>query len=298
MLASIRGMREDHGRIITRPLLDGLLSCCEVRPGRGGRDGIMTELFNVVFSGEISGRADPAAVRANVGKLFNASDAVLDKLFSGQPVAVKKMVDRATAMKIRAMMKQAGAEARMVPVADDGRALAAAPAAVPAAAPQQQLPKAPPPSVSMAARVEALAEQLAREELARPKPNAPPPPAIIERVETWAMFPVGSRLSMPAARAAPFMPKITGISIAATGEDILPENEKPVITPVQVDISGITVAAVGSDVLKENEKRKVEAVVVDISRMSMAEVGAPLDEIKEKKIPVNPDISHIALVKD
>ena len=58
----------------------------------------MSELFNVVFSGEVSGRADPAVVRANVGKLFNASEAILDKLFSGQPVAVKKMVDRAGAM--------------------------------------------------------------------------------------------------------------------------------------------------------------------------------------------------------
>ncbi|MDI1302647.1 MAG: hypothetical protein PSX71_12135 [bacterium] len=259
----------------------------------------MTELFNVVFSGELSGRADPAAVRANVGKLFNASEAVLDKLFSGQPVAVKKMVDRATAMKVRALMKQAGAEARMVAVAADGRALAAAPAAVPAAAPPPQAPKAPPPpSGTMAARVESLAEQHDREALTRPKPNAPPPPAVIERVETWAMYPVGSLLSMPVARAAPFLPKITGISIAATGANILADNERPVIKPVQVDISGISVAAVGSDVLKENERQKVAPVVVDISGMSMADVGAPLDEIREKKVLVNPDISHIALVKD
>ena len=80
----------------------------------------MSELFNVVFSGEVSGRADPAVVRANVGKLFNASEAILDKLFSGQPVAVKKMVDRAGAMKVRAMMKQAGAETRLVAVDEQG----------------------------------------------------------------------------------------------------------------------------------------------------------------------------------
>jgi len=44
-------------------------------------------------------RTDPAVVRMNAGKLL-----------SGQPVTVKKMVDRTGAMKVRTMMKQAGAE--------------------------------------------------------------------------------------------------------------------------------------------------------------------------------------------
>lgn len=248
----------------------------------------MAEFFNVVFAGEIAGRADPAAVRANVGRLFNASDAVLDRLFSGQPVAVKKMVDRATAMKIRALMKQAGADARIVQVDEQGKPL---PAGTPAA------PKAPPPPEgTMAARVETLAEQHAREEASKPKPNAPPPPAVIGRVETWALYPVGFLLSAPLPRPAPLMPNITGISLGSVGADLLAESEKRVVTPVQVDISGITVAAVGSDVLKDSEKRQVEAVKVDISGISMAEVGAPLDEIREEKVLVNPDISHIKLV--
>jgi hypothetical protein len=254
----------------------------------------MAEFFNVVFAGDIAGRADPAVVRANVGKLFNASEAVVERLFSGQPVAVKKMVDRATAMKIRALMKQAGADARIVQVDEQGRPVAAAAEAAPVAA--AAAPKAPPPPEgTMAARVETLAEQHAREEAARPKPNAPPPPAVIERVETWALYPAGFLLSAPLPRPAAFVPKITGISVAAAGTDLISENEKPVVTPVQVDISGITVAAVGSDVLKDSEKRRVEAVQVDISGISMAEVGAPLDEIREEKTPVNPDISHIRL---
>lgn len=251
----------------------------------------MAEFFNVVFAGDIAGRADPAAVRANVGKLFNASEAVVERLFSGQPVAVKKMVDRATAMKIRALMKQAGADARIVQVDEQGRPVAAAAPAAPAAAPKAP----PPPEGTMAARVETLAEQHAREDAARPKPDAPPPPAIIERVETWALYPPGFLLSAPLPRPAAFVPKITGISVAAAGTDLISESEKPVVTPVQVDISGITIAAVGSDVLKDSEKRKVEAVHVDISGISMADVGAPLDEIREEKIPVNPDISHIRL---
>lgn len=253
----------------------------------------MTELFNVVFSGEIAGRADPATVRANVGKLFNVSAAVLDKLFAGQPVAVKKMVDRATAMKIRALMKQAGAEARIVQVNAQDRALVTPAPVTPATAP----PAPSPAAGSMAAGAQRMAEE---QHEAAVGGGAASPPAVTGQASAsaWGIAPVGARLSVPNANPAPAMPDVSDIVLAARGTDMLPEHEKPVITPVQVDISGITVAAAGSDVLREDEKKKVEAVVVDISGLSMAEVGAPLDEIRERKVPVNPDISHIALVKD
>lgn len=259
----------------------------------------MTELFNVVFSGEISGRADPALVRTNVGKLFNASEAVLDKLFSGQPVAVKKMVDRATAMKVRAMMKQAGAEARMVQVDEQGRALSAVNAAPTTASPSPQTaaivpapaPAPAPAAGSMAERVKRMAEVQQQEEA-----DAAARAASAEA--SWGVAPVGTRLSDADTGPAPVVPDVSGISIAARGADILLANEKPVIHAVQVDVSGITVAAAGTDVLTENERRQVDAVVVDISGMSMAEVGAPLDEIKEQKVLVNPDISHISLLKE
>ncbi len=252
----------------------------------------MAEFFNVVFSGEIAGRADPAAVRANVGKLFNASDAILDRLFSGQPLAVKKMVDRATAMKIRALMKQAGADARIVQVDEQGRPLAAAPAAEAAAA----APKAPPaPAGTMAARVETLAEQHAREEASKPKPDAPPPPADVAVVSTWALYPAGFLLSAPLPRPAPLRPDISGISMGPLGGTILKPEEIKRPAPVKVDISGMSMAPPGTDVLKESERAKVVPVQVDITGISVAEVGAPLDEIRDEKPPVQVDISHIKL---
>lgn len=252
----------------------------------------MAEFFNVVFAGDISGRADPAVVRANVGKLFNASDAILDRLFSGQPVAVKKMVDRATAMKIRALMKQAGADARIVQVDEQGKPLAAAPENIAAPA----APKAPPPpSGTMAARVETLAEQHAREEASKPKPDAPPPPADVAVVSTWALYPVGFLLSAPVARPAPLRPNISGISMSPLGGTIMKPEEIKRPAPVKVDISGMSMAPPGTDVLKESERARVVPVQVDITGISVAEVGAPLDEIRDNKPPVQVDISHIKL---
>lgn len=261
----------------------------------------MTELFNVVFAGEIVGRADPAVVRANVGKLFNASEAVLDRLFSGQPVAVKKMVDRATAMKIRALLKQAGAEARMVQVDAQGSPLLPASAAVTPAseAVAVAVTSAAVPAGSMAARLQRMAEAQAQEDAVRTVvAPAPHSPSATSDAPAWGISPAGARMSEPDSASAAAVPDVSSISLAAPGADILTATEKAVITPVQVDISGITVAAVGSDVLNENEKQKIEAVQVDISGISVAEVGAPLDEIRAEKVLVNPDISHLTLVKE
>lgn len=281
----------------------------------------MSELFNVVFSGEVSGRADPAVVRANVGKLFNASEPVLDKLFSGQPVAVKKMVDRATAMKVRAMMKQAGAETRMVPVDDQGRPLDAGvattaapvaqapaaapvarpvPAAAPVSAPAPTLAPAPvapaaapkPAAESMADRVKRMAEEQLRQEAAQA--------AVAKAAEAqgnWGVAPVGTRLSPVDAGPPPVAPDISGIVLAPAGSDVIAPNEKPYIPPVQVDISAINLAPAGTEVLKEDEREHVVPVVVDLSGISVAEVGAPLDEIREEKKLVNPDISYLKLAE-
>lgn len=251
----------------------------------------MAELFNVVFAGELSGRADPAVVRANVGKLFNASEAVLDKLFSGQPVAVKKMVDRATAMKVRALMKQAGANTQLVQVDEQGRPL---PAAAAVAAP----PEPPPPAGSMAARVASLAEQHAREEALKPKPDAPPAPAVVEKVETWALYPLGWVLSAPVSRPAPLMPDISRMSMAAPRTDLVRPGEIAAPPPVKVDISGLSMAPPNTEVLTESERPQVVPVQVDISGISVAPVGAPLDEIREEKVLLNPDISGISLAGD
>lgn len=250
----------------------------------------MAELFNVVFAGELVGRADPAVVRANVGKLFNASEAVLDKLFSGQPVAIKKMVDRATAMQLRARMKQAGAETRIVQVDEQGRPLAApAPASAPAAAPAAGAAAAPAPAPaagSMAARLQALA--------AEPPAPAAASAAAAAPAGDWGIKPVGSRLSDPPPPPPP-APDTSAISLARGGGNLVAAEELPRPAPVQVDISGLSMAAAGSDVLRDDERREVAPVQVDLSGLSMAEVGAPLDELREDKPLVNPDISHLRL---
>jgi len=296
----------------------------------------MSDFYNVVFSGQISAGADPAAVRANIARLFKVNDAMLDKLFSGQRIAVKKACDQATAMKLRASMKQAGAIAQMEPCDAQGKPLpaanpaAAAPAAPkpPAAVPAPPAPAAPARAPTMADRIAALAAQHAKEDALKPKPDAPPPPADVKRVETWKMFPpgfllgeiprdagrapltldlsrytisrLGTELMQPEERAklapAPVVvPDLSAIKVAPPGAPVLREEEKVVAPPVVVDISTMSMAPPNTDVLKDSEKRVVVPVEVDISSLSMAPPGTDLEEIRVEKTLVNPDTSRLSV---
>ena len=87
--------------------------------------------FHIVFTGQLVKGSDLATVKSNLGKIFKMDAARVEKLFSGQPVVLKKDADQATAMKFRAVLKQAGAECELRPVADPVQASAGASAPAP-----------------------------------------------------------------------------------------------------------------------------------------------------------------------
>jgi hypothetical protein len=67
------------------------------------------ERFDVVFRGRLMEGQDPAQVRRKVARLFKANEAQLQRLFSGNPVSVKKGVDMETASRYRLAFREAGA---------------------------------------------------------------------------------------------------------------------------------------------------------------------------------------------
>jgi len=81
--------------------------------------------FHIIFTGQLVKGSDLATVKSNLGKIFKMDAARVEKLFSGQPVVLKKDADQATAMKFRAVLKQAGAECELRPVAEPAQASAA-----------------------------------------------------------------------------------------------------------------------------------------------------------------------------
>ena len=69
----------------------------------------MEARYNIYFAGQLIEGQDLAGVRTRIGKLFKADAATLDKLFSGKTQLLKRDCDKATALKYKQAMEQAGA---------------------------------------------------------------------------------------------------------------------------------------------------------------------------------------------
>jgi hypothetical protein len=77
------------------------------------------KLYNLEFSGQIIPGWDIDEVKANLTKMLKANEEKIYKLFSGERFYIKKNVDHQTVIKISNILKDAGADCIIRPVADD-----------------------------------------------------------------------------------------------------------------------------------------------------------------------------------
>jgi hypothetical protein len=176
--------------------------------------------FNVVFAGEIVAGADPAKVRENLAAAFRMDAAKVETLFSGKRVAVKKDADQATAMKLRAVMKQAGALADLEKVAEPESA-APPPAPQPTAAPVA--PVSQPAAVSGGSLETVGTIRTGGTGFSGP----------------FAVAPTGADLAVERHLPPPVVPDVSHLTVAPAGADMgQKKEEKP---PVNPDISHLKI---------------------------------------------------------
>ncbi|MFW6094126.1 MAG: hypothetical protein ACODAC_09150 [Pseudomonadota bacterium] len=77
----------------------------------------MSEVYRLVFRGEVLEGQHPAVVRKRLARLASFGEAQLDTLFSGKSVVLKRAADGAAAARYQAVFRKAGARLRVVPVA-------------------------------------------------------------------------------------------------------------------------------------------------------------------------------------
>jgi hypothetical protein len=178
--------------------------------------------FHIVFTGQLVKGSDLATVKANLGKIFKMDAARVEKLFSGQAVVLKKDADQATAMKFRAVLKQAGAECELRPVEE---------------AAESPTPPSPPPEPRPAASVAAQSQEPVAQS------------GDLETVGTirtggtgfsgaFSVAEVGAEMDNSDKVAPPPAPDVSHLSVAQAGEVLGQKKEEKM--PVVPDISHLS----------------------------------------------------------
>lgn len=259
----------------------------------------MEPQYNIYFAGEVMEGRDPGAVREVLGKLFRADAATLDRLFSGEIQSVKRNCDKATALKYKQAMEQAGAkplikraEAPAEPqltAAEKIAALAAAPdmgayGEEPAGAQEDQA--SPPGDDDDFDLAAAGADVLRPEERSAPvvahidtnhlavdaaasrlSDEAPPPPPAPD-TSHLSMGEVGEDIPVLDSGVEPLAPDTDALTLSPEGTDFS-DCAAPDPVPPAVDLSGIDLAPEGSDVLEEQYKHRETAAAPETGHIQL-----------------------------
>lgn len=102
------------------------------------------ETYNIYFSGNIMKGQNPEEVRKKIGTLFKLDGAKLDRLFSGQPMPIKKNINMDQAVKYRLAFREAGALLDIRPAGIDQPPPASSPRPGRAPETQESLTLSPP----------------------------------------------------------------------------------------------------------------------------------------------------------
>jgi len=198
----------------------------------------MSNTFEVVFNGEVLDGFDAAETRAKIGKLFNADEAKIARLFSGNSVVIKKNLDEATANKYIGAFKNAGAKATVRDAA--------------ASVVVEEVQAAPPPS-----------------EPAPAASNPAPAPA----TSGGSIFEHSGEASEHLTEAPKTQinldsdPDLSGLTLREnTGNLVDPTGETP---EPEIDVSSISLAATGTDLA--DKKEEPEEYNPDLSGITLAD---------------------------
>ena len=221
----------------------------------------MDARYNVYFSGGILEGNDPHSVRVKLGKIFNADEPTLDKLFSGTAQLIKRDCDKALALKYKAALESAGAIAVI-------KASTSAPDA------GATTSKPPPRKLTAAERIAALAAA-PDEDRYRQENNAAPPVA-----------------AAPAATAATSEPQTGNIALAPPGTEVLREDERAEPVTRIVDTSALILDSAGQ---RLSEESAAPPPAPDTQHLTMGAVGDTIPTLPSSAEPVNPNLDGLAL---
>ncbi|MBT8139497.1 MAG: hypothetical protein KJP25_07000 [Gammaproteobacteria bacterium] len=264
--------------------------------------------FDIMFHGEPLNGTDVSEVKENLRQLFKLGDPDLERMFSGQPISIKKDLDRKTANQYQQALTRAGAKIQLV-LATAKAAPGDEQTAQGSGAAQEKGDAADSKnSESTSQTGGALAmlpvgSQIGSEQSSEATPAAVDVSHITlaenEAISGRASFAVADPFASDAAEGPRYPPADhieidTGLDLAELG-NLLERAEA--LPPVKVDIDHLSIAEAGAtlgageraevaeppisadlsladaggDLLQAHEKRSVDSVEVDTSALSLHE---------------------------
>ena len=192
----------------------------------------MSNTYEVVFNGEIIDGYDAAETRAKIGKLFNADETKIARLFSGSSIVIKKNLDQTTANKYLGAFKNAGA----VAIVRDTAAVEEITAAPPPVSEAENTAPASTNAANSAASIFEHSGEAAAHLSAAPQPQVqldsnPDLSELSLRENTGNLIDPSDDTPVPEIDTSEF-------SLAETGTDLAEKKDEP--APVEADLSGIT----------------------------------------------------------
>ena len=243
----------------------------------------MVMRFKLLFRGQVAADQHPAVVRGRLQKLLKASDAQLDVMFSGKPVAIKKAADEATAERYKEAFVKAGAKLEIVEL-DAAVPAAPMPKANVLVTPQPQKAPSPGPAEEQR-RLQAAAGTVSGRAIGT------------DSGASFALAEVGADLAPGATRIPDSVAKVPTdhLSLATLGGNLMETAEIAAVEPLpRVDTSHLSLDKPGAT-LGVPSSAATDIEVLKGGDFELGEVGELLVESTVEVVRDVPDLSHLVL---
>lgn len=189
-------------------------------------------MYQLVFKGECVPGVDEATARENAKSLFKASDAQVQKMFSGGRVVIRNKLDGPTAQKYQGVLKQKGIICHIEPMPGEQE-----PSPTPAETPSSASEK---PATESAETQSAATQESVEVEPGERLPVAGEKVDSILSGSALSLGKPGEQLGEVREHEAPVFEHIDSWTIAPPGEQLVESQETP--PPVMPDISHLSLA--------------------------------------------------------
>lgn len=239
------------------------------------------ERYDIAFAGECLAGHDASAVREALGVLFKADDATLDRLFSGKRQSIKRLCDKATALKYQKSLAKAGAKAIVT------RASSVTPQS-PTAAPSSTSPEADTSNAG-----DSFALLPGGSDILRPDERTQQQDTEVD-LSHLSLAEAGDRLSAETDADNIGTPILApDFDVAEAGARMAaPSEDRSIAAP---DTSALDLAPVGEDLGEQSDASPAPTVSTD--HLDLADTGSDLLKAEERKVSdaAAPDTSHLEL---